>query len=104
MNVLFQRRFFARNVYNMPTVSTLKSTSSISVAREENAPDVIKPVTTQADVKKVEKVVVPEVKRVDVVNIAIAATTTTASATAKESVVVEKPQQEVPRKVPKEVK
>ena len=57
--------------------------------------------TTQADVKKVEEVVVPEVKRVDV---AIATATTTASASAKESVVVEKPQQEVPRKVPKEVK
>ena len=55
--------------------------------------------TTQADVKKVEEVVVPEVKKVDVT-----IATTTASASAKESVVVEKPQQEVPRKVPKEVK
>jgi hypothetical protein len=88
----------------MPTVSTLKSTSSISVAREEKAPDVIKPVTSSADVKKVEEVVVPEVKKVDV-TIASPATTATTSTTAKESVVVEKPQQEVARKVlPKEVK
>lgn len=43
----------------------------------------------------------PEVKRVDVANIVSAATTTT---TAKESVVVEMTQQEVPKKVPKEVK
>ena len=99
MNALFQRRFFARNVHNMPTVSTLKSTSTISVAREEKAPDVVKPATSSPDVKKVEEVVVPEVKRVDVTNIASATTTT-----AKESVVVEKPQQEVARKVPKEVK
>jgi U3 small nucleolar RNA-associated protein 14 len=96
MNALFQRRFFARNVHNMPTVSTLKSTSTISVAREEKAPDVVKPVTSSPDVKKVEEVVVPEVKRVDVTNIA--------SAASAESVVVEKPQQEVARKVPKEVK
>ena len=54
--------------------------------------------TTQADVKKVEEVVVPEVKKVDVT---IASPATTAE---KESVVVVKPQQEVPRKVPKEVK
>jgi hypothetical protein len=98
MNALFQRRFFARNVHNMPTVSTLKSTSTISVAREEKAPNVVKPVTSSPDVKKVEEVVVPEVKRVDVTNIASAASA------AKESVVVEKPQQEVARKVPKEVK
>jgi U3 small nucleolar RNA-associated protein 14 len=96
MNALFQRRFFARNVHNMPTVSTLKSTSTISVAREEKAPDVVKPATSSPDVKKVEEVVVPEVKRVDVTNIA--------SAASAESVVVEKPQQEVARKVPKEVK
>jgi hypothetical protein len=82
----------------MPTVSTLKSTSTISVAREEKAPDVVKSVTSSPDVKKVEEVVVPEVKRVDVTNIASAASS------AKESVVVEKPQQEVARKVPKEVK
>lgn len=28
MNALFQRRFFAKNVNMLPTVSTLKSTSS----------------------------------------------------------------------------
>lgn len=87
----------------MPTVSTLKSTSTISGASKEKAPDVVKPPTTQADVKKVEEVVVPEVKRVDVANISSAANTT-ATTTAKESVVVEKPKQEVPKMVPKEVK
>ena len=101
MKVLFQRRFFARNVHKMPTVSTLKSTSSISVASEGKAPQVIKPATSTAEVKKVEEVVVlPEVKRVDATHI----TSAEATAPAKESVVVETPQKEVARKVPKEVK
>ncbi len=94
MNALFQRRFFARNVHKMPTVSTLYSTSSTStsisiIATEEKTPDV--KTTTSPDVKKEE---VHEVKRMDE-----AKTDTTFTATKESVVVVEKPQVEVPKVV-----
>ena len=92
MNALFQRRFFARNMHKMPTVSILRSTSSSNsstiggggVTEEKKANDDAKPAISH-DVKKGE-VVVPEVK------IEEERSTSAASAIKESLVVVEKPQ------------